>query len=179
MLLARPSTFIVYGSILMLLGVICAAFPKAFAVSAGMLCGLCLLAAGLLLWVFARVARGWPGFRPSLFSALALILAGLFLLAFPPAGVLAVGTLLTAFFLVDALLKLFMAFSARGMHGWGWLAAHGLVSLLFAAMALSEWPTSAVWLLGLIVGIHLLLKGWTLVVLGLASQSAARQQHST
>lgn len=179
MLLARPGAFVLHGALLMLLGLGCLALPKLAAVSATLLCGITMVLGGAVLWVFARLTRGWPGFRPTLFSALILLLLGLFVVTFPPAGILSIGVLLTLALLLDGFLKLYTAFAARGVPGYGWYAFHGLIALGLAGMVIAEWPTSATWLIGLLIGLHFLLKGWTLVVLGLATRASERHLRYT
>lgn len=170
MMLERPTTFVLSGLLYMTLGLTCLVIPQLAAVSVALLCGGTLLVAGLLALWHWRITRGWPGTGASLFSAVALGGFGLLLLVFPVAGILTAGFLLTLFFLLDGFAKLSLAMTLRGFPGWGWFALNGAISLLLAGIVFAQWPVSATWILGLVVGVHLLLKGWATLLLGLIAR---------
>lgn len=167
MILERPSTFVFTGLVYMALGLVCLMIPQLAAVSVALLCGGTLLVAGLLALGHWRLTRDWPGSGVSLVSAVALGGFGLLLLIFPVAGILTAGFLLSLFFLLDGAAKLGLAMTLRGLPGWGWFALNGAVSLVLAGIVFAQWPVSATWILGLVVGVHLLLKGWATFLLGL------------
>jgi uncharacterized membrane protein HdeD (DUF308 family) len=56
---------------------------------------------------------------------------------------------------------------------WGWLLISGIADLVLAAVIILGWPISAVWALGLLVGINLLTSGWALVMAAFAGRRAA------
>jgi len=169
MIVEQPRAFIFWGAAFMVLGTVCLALPQLAAVSVALLCGLTLLAASALAFGHWRLTQGWPGSGASLFSACALGAFGVLLLVFPTAGILTAGVLLTLFFLLDGIAKAALALTLRGMPGWGWFAFNGAVSLLLAVVVFAEFPVSATWILGLVVGIHLLLKGWAILLVGLTA----------
>jgi uncharacterized membrane protein HdeD (DUF308 family) len=51
---------------------------------------------------------------------------------------------------------------------WGWAAFDGGITLLLGVMVWAGWPWSALWFLGLSVGVSLLLRGWSYVMFALA-----------
>jgi uncharacterized membrane protein HdeD (DUF308 family) len=53
----------------------------------------------------------------------------------------------------------------RPLPGWGWMMANGVLSFLLAAVLLIGWPFSALWVVGLLIGISLFLDGVTLLIL--------------
>ena len=52
-------------------------------------------------------------------------------------------------------------FHVRSLPGSGWILFDGIVTLILALMIWRSWPASAVWALGTIVGINLLMSGFT------------------
>jgi uncharacterized membrane protein HdeD (DUF308 family) len=63
----------------------------------------------------------------------------------------------------------------RAMHGrWGWLMVNGALDLILAAIIVLALPASALWAVGIIIGIDLLFGGSSLVALSLAARSNAK-----
>lgn len=176
MLLARPNPFVIFGVLLMLLGALCLALPQIAAVSAAILVGMALLLGGLLALGHWRLTLGWPGSGASFVSGLVFLVIGLLLLLRPNAGIAAVGMLLGVFFLLDGATKLMLGLSTRGIPGAGWNLLHGAVSLFLAIMLFAGWPTSATWVVGLVAGLHLLFKGWAMLMLGLSARALLASQ---
>ncbi len=48
----------------------------------------------------------------------------------------------------------------------GWVLLHGVVTLNLGLMIWRQWPVSGVWAIGLYVGIHVILSGLSLTLLG-------------
>jgi uncharacterized membrane protein HdeD (DUF308 family) len=65
-----------------------------------------------------------------------------------------------------------LAAQAWNEEGALWLAASGAIAIVLGILILVDFPSSAAWALGLIVGIELLLAGWQLIALALAARSA-------
>jgi uncharacterized membrane protein HdeD (DUF308 family) len=62
-------------------------------------------------------------------------------------------------------------------HGWGWVLANGIVTLILGVLIWREWPESALWVIGMFVGIDMLFAGWSWVMTALAVRSVPA--HST
>jgi uncharacterized membrane protein HdeD (DUF308 family) len=54
---------------------------------------------------------------------------------------------------------------------WSWVLLDGVVSLLLGVLIWRRWPVSALWVIGLFVGIEMLLNGWSLVMLSLTGRT--------
>jgi uncharacterized membrane protein HdeD (DUF308 family) len=50
---------------------------------------------------------------------------------------------------------------------------NGLINIALALLFLLNWPDSALWMVGLFVGISLLFDGWVLVRIGWSMRKAA------
>lgn len=72
---------------------------------------------------------------------------------------------LTAYFIAAGILKAVHALQHRGIVGWGWALVSGLISVLLGVLIWSGFPGTALWALGLIVGIDLIFYGWALISL--------------
>ena len=106
--------------------------------------------------VHAFSARGWQGFALHLLGGVLYLLVGGWMILKPLLGALALTLLLAAFLLVQGIFQIALALRIRPARGWGWPLASGVVTLLLAVLIYAGWPSSALWVIGLLVGIHLL-----------------------
>ena len=157
--------------LMIILGVMAIATPvyATFAVQA--LLGWILIIGGIAQGVHAFMVKSWGGFLFELLSALLYLAVGALLLVNPVEGALALTIVLAAFLVVEGIFKIIMAWRVRGHPRWGWLLASGILSLILGALIWAEWPSAALWVIGLLVGVHLLFTGWALLMLALAARA--------
>jgi uncharacterized membrane protein HdeD (DUF308 family) len=159
--------FMLYGALLVILGLVAVALPTIATLATGILVGWLLLAAGVfgLIAVFSA-GTGASGFWWNLFTSVIYVLAGLALLFRPVAGVLTLTILLAAYLLAGGIAKLVMAFGYKREipKAWGWVLFSGLVDLVLAFIIMSGFPGTATWVIGLMVGINLLMMGVALII---------------
>jgi uncharacterized membrane protein HdeD (DUF308 family) len=55
---------------------------------------------------------------------------------------------------------------------WGWMLASGVVDVFLGLLLLIGLPGTALWALGLLVGINLLFGGWALILMALHARPA-------
>jgi uncharacterized membrane protein HdeD (DUF308 family) len=53
-------------------------------------------------------------------------------------------------------------------EGWGWPLVSGVIDLALGGLICLQWPVSALWVLGLFVGISLVFRGFNWIGLGVA-----------
>ena len=58
----------------------------------------------------------------------------------------------------------------HGIPGSGWLMVDGIITLVLAVMIWSTWPSSAVWVVGTLIGISMLFSGITRLMLSVAAR---------
>lgn len=166
--------FAVEGIVLMILGALAIVVPALATLGVTIFLGWLLLVSGVVGLIMTFMARGAPGFLWSLISGLLGIAVGLMLLVSPLSGALSLTLVLTAFFIVEGVATIMYAFDhRRELTGrWGWMLMSGLVDLILAAIIIAGFPATAVWALGVLVGINMLFGGASLVGLGLAARNA-------
>ncbi len=55
----------------------------------------------------------------------------------------------------------------RPIAHWGRILFSGITALLLAIVVWAGWPATGLWVLGLLLGINMVLLGWTLITLSL------------
>ncbi len=166
--------FIALGAALMTLGVLAIAVPFAATLVSTIFLGWLLILSGIAEGVHAVRARAWQGFPWAVLSAALGVAAGILLLAFPIVGTLTLTLVLAGYFTAQGILKVVRAVQHRGMERWGFLLFDGLVTLALGILIWMLWPASSVWLLGLLVGVHLLVGGVSMLVLAVAAGQLTR-----
>jgi uncharacterized membrane protein HdeD (DUF308 family) len=167
--------FMFEGIVLVILGVLALLAPVIASVAATIFFGWILLISGLVGLVTTFRARQAPGFGWSLLSAIIGIVAGGLLLFRPLLGTLSLTAVLIAFLFVEGIVTLMYAFQHRAaLSGrWGWMLASGIVDVVLAVILFAGLPGTALWALGLLVGINMLFGGWALIMMALHARPRA------
>lgn len=165
--------FLIEGSILVILGLAAIALPPIAGLAVTVVLGWLFLVGGVIGLIATFYQRNAPGFWWSLISAAVAVLAGGILLSNPAAGVATLTYVLIAFFLVDGLIIIVMAFEhRRELSGrWEWMMLGGVMDLILAAIIISGLPGTLAWALGLLVGIDLVFGGMSLIAMALHARN--------
>jgi len=93
---------------------------------------------------------------------------GFYLLASPVAGLASLTLAIAIYLLIEAVLEFVLSFQLRPAPGSGWLRVDGVITLVLAVLIWSTWPSSALWLVGTLVGISMFFSGITRLMLSMA-----------
>jgi uncharacterized membrane protein HdeD (DUF308 family) len=163
--------FIIYGVVLILLGLFAIAVPGIATLAVELMVGWLLLIGGVvgLIAVF-QAGRSASGFWWNLFTSIVFILAGLSLLMRPLSGVITLTIILAAYLLAGGIMRIFLALGYRGKlpGAWGWVMFSGLVDIVLGLIIISGMPGTAVWVIGLLVGINMFMMGVAILMVALA-----------
>jgi len=168
--------FLVEGILLTVLGVLAILLPAVASLAATLIFGWLLLLSGGMGLATSIRARHAPGFAWSLLSALIGLVAGVLLLARPVLGTLSLTAVLIAFLVAEGVVSVFYATEHRKgfSAGWGWMLASGLLDLVLAVILLAGLPWTAVWALGVLLGVNLIVGGAALISMALQARLPAR-----
>lgn len=164
--------FLALGIVLILAGLAAIAFPFLSSIAAKVVLGWLFLIGGVMMIVHAFQAPGWGGFLWEVLIGLLYVVVGAYLAFFPIAGLLTLTIVIAALFIAEGIFEAIMAFRIRPHEGWIWLLLSGIAALAVGVIIAMGLPESAVWALGLLVGINLLFSGWSYVFLALAGRRA-------
>jgi|SRR5882672_318555 len=92
------------------------------------------------------------------------IAGGLFIVFQPGIGLLSLTLVLASLFLAEGVLLTIAFFRIRSMPGSGWLLADGIVTLILGLLIWVRWPASAIWAVGTLLGINLIMSGVALLM---------------
>jgi uncharacterized membrane protein HdeD (DUF308 family) len=166
--------FLVEGIILVVLGAIAVVVPVLATLAITILLGWLFLVSGAIGLFTTFWMRGAPGFWWSLLSAVLGIAVGVLLLAAPVRGAISLTIVLIAFFIIEGIASIMFALDhKREVAGrWGWMFVSGIVDLILAVLIFAGLPSTAVWAIGLLVGINMIFGGAALVAMSLHARHA-------
>jgi uncharacterized membrane protein HdeD (DUF308 family) len=167
--------FLSEGIALLILGTLAIVVPVLASLAATFLLGWILLLSGIVGLIATIRARHAPGLWWSLISALVGIVAGALLLGWPLQGAFSLTVVLIAFLILEGIVSILYALEhRRGLSGrWHWMLASGILDLALGGIILAGLPGSAVWALGIIIGINMIFGGWALIAMALAARGHA------
>ena len=159
---------ILFGIIEIIIGILAITTPLMAGLAITLMVAVLLLLAGLSRIIGALKAGSWgAGILGFLVGILALI-GGIIMLTRPGAGLAWITWLLSLYFFVVGLSGIVLALKLRPDPGWGWRMFNGILSLLLGILIMRHWPLSGAWAVGLLVGIHFLSSGWTMLFVGMS-----------
>jgi len=156
------------GFLLVVLGVLAVATPLLSGIAVSSLLGALMIAAGMTTVFFCVKARSFGGGIGQFLLGGITIFAGGAIMAMPGESLVAITAILIAYFIVDGIYTSYVAFKRKPAEGWGWVLVSGLSSVALGGLIAYQWPESTNYALGLLVGIRLILTGWTVAMLGMA-----------
>ncbi|MGH9519322.1 MAG: HdeD family acid-resistance protein [Terriglobales bacterium] len=154
------------GIILVVLGVIVLSDTFLATLISMMIVGWLLVVGGIVQIVHAFRTRGWRGTRLAGIAGVLYVVAGLLLVGNPVAGALVL-TLMIAFFLfMLGLVRLTSAIALRS-PGAAWTIVAGIIDIILAALITAHFPATALWVIGLFLGIEMIVGGLATLLVAL------------
>ncbi len=169
---AGSTTSILWGVVLVILGVLAVGSPlvAAFAVEGAI--SYLIVFAGIVHIILAFRAHGAGNMIWKLLVGLAYVAFGGYLIFRPLLGVASLTLVLASLFLIEGVFDLVLYSKMRALQGSSWVLIDGVVTLLLGLMIYMQWPSSAFWAIGLLVGISMMMSGFTRIAMTLAIRQA-------
>ena len=161
--------FLFLGIALIVLGSVALGVPRLTTLTSVLLFGWLIILGGVFEAVAAFAARKWIGFFLHLLSGILSIVVGALMVTHLNAAAGALTLLLAAFFLISGLFRIVAAVMVQ-FPGWGWAVFGGIVSTFLGILIWVEWPSSALWVIGIFVAIDLLCRGLVWMMFALAAR---------
>jgi uncharacterized membrane protein HdeD (DUF308 family) len=159
-----------FGCLSIFWGMLAIAYSVMFTLVSVLVFAWLLIVGGLIEGVQAIRHRERGHLLFYLLESLLAIVAGVLLLRSPETGALVITLLIASYFVVIGIFRIAAAIGLR-LPNWGWTLTNGVITLLLGIIVWGGWPVSAMWVLGLFIGINLVFTGFAQVMLALALKS--------
>ena len=166
--------FLWEGLLFILLGFAAIIIPQLFSVFIVIFLGWLILVGGVIQVSRALFFPKVPGFASWLGLGFLQLLVGFLLIADPVAGVLTITMMITLFFALEGILKIYLALMMRPLPHWDYVFASGVTAIVLSVIILLYWPVIPQWVLGLFIGINMMVLGTAMVKISLRHQATGK-----
>ncbi len=163
---------IALGVLLIILGVLAVASPFLAAVAVNAIIAWLIVFAGLVHLALAFRVHSAGSVIWKLLVGVAYVCFGIYLILHPTLGVISLTLVLASLFLVEGILDFVLYARTRHVQGASWFLFDGIVTLLLGLLIYVQWPSSAAWAIGTLVGISLIFSGVARVMMSFAVRKA-------
>ena len=166
---------IALGILMIIVGIIAMLAPWESGLVITLVVGWCAIFNGFAQIVYAfRTHGGWHVLLEVILGII-YIIAGIYLLVHPGAGLLALTLILASFLLIYGIFALVLAFRMKPHNGWGWVLFDAIVTILLGVLIWFHWPFNSAWVVGTLFGISIFVSGITRLMMSLAIRRIATQ----
>lgn len=171
--LKRGTTLgIIWAVILILCGIAALVLPEMAGISVAIVLSILILISGVVHLTTAAVSGSIGKYIWRTLVGIVYIIGGIWILMHPVLGLISFTLVLGWMFLLEGVFYLLSYFQARRSSGASWLLFDGIVTLILAILILAHWPSSSAWAIATIVGVNLLISGFTRLMALSAIRSA-------
>jgi uncharacterized membrane protein HdeD (DUF308 family) len=163
---------ILWGVLLIVLGVVAVGAPLLAAVAVNALVAWLIVLAGIVHLVIAFRVHGAGSVIWKLLVGIAYLCFGTYVMLHPVLGIASLTLLLASLFLIEGVLDIVLYVKMRPIHGSSWVLIDGIVTLLLGALIYMQWPSSSAWAIGTLVGVSLIFSGVARVGMSMAVRKA-------
>lgn len=153
-----------------ILGIFAIAEPMVAAVAVALLVGWLLIFGGVVHLISAFGGGGAGRVIWHVLIGIVYLVGGFYFLTHTLIGVGTLTLVLAGIILAEAALEIIAYFKTRSSGGSVWLLINGLITLLLGGLIWFHWPSSSVWAIGTLVGVNLLMTGFSRLMLGMAAR---------
>jgi uncharacterized membrane protein HdeD (DUF308 family) len=165
--------FIALGIVFIIGGVVAIAAPFIATVLVTAFIGAAIAIVGIFQIIQAWSMRSWGGFAWQLIIGIALLVVGIDIWWDPLEGAVTLTLFVAIMFIVKGIFQLMLGFRMRPHDGWGWIVTAGVIAVVVGVLILLHWPFSALYLLGTLAGISLIMSGWSYIMIASAARRLA------
>jgi uncharacterized membrane protein HdeD (DUF308 family) len=169
---AKWGWIVALGVVYLIAGIIALGSVFAATVASVLVVGIMMMIAGVAEVINAFQVKTWGRFFFWLILGILYIVAGFVAWDNPLLTAVWLTLFLGAALVASGIVRIFLGFNMQHGSPWMWVVVSGLITLLLGVIILAHWPVSAVYTLGIFLGIDLVFAGASWISLGLALRNA-------
>ena len=171
----RFTNWYVFAAVLfILLGLLAIIEPATAAVGIALLLGWLLIFGGVAHLIATFRGGGVKRVLFQILTAVVFVLGGLYILTHPLLAVSTLTVLLAVVILAEGIFDIISYIRLRRELPSGWLLFNGIIALILGGLIWAQWPSSAAWAIGTLVGVNLLMTGFTRLMFVMAGRKLIR-----
>jgi uncharacterized membrane protein HdeD (DUF308 family) len=169
---AKWGWIVALGVVYLVAGVVALGSIVSATVASVWVVGIMMIIAGVAEVINAFQVKTWGRFFFWLILGALYIFAGFVAFDNPFLTAVWLTLFLGAALVASGILRIFLGFNMKAGSPWIWIVVSGLITLLLGVIILVHWPFSAVYTLGIFLGVDLVFAGAGWIGLGLGLRNA-------
>jgi len=163
-----------WAIVMIVLGFLALFLPFTMGISLSVLLSWIILFGGIAHLAYAFAARDALPFLWRILIGIVYVAGGGYLAFHPELALESLTLVVAAIFFVEGVLEVVAFLPFRALSGSGWMLFDGVTSLLLAFLIWHRWPSSSMWAIGILVGINLIVSGFTRIMHSVAARDALK-----
>jgi len=159
-----------WAFIMIVLGLLAVFVPLAAGIGIALLVAWIIVGSGFTYMAFAYANRSAGSFIWRTLIGIVYVAGGGYLAFHPQLALESLTLAMAVIFLIEGVLETAMFVQFRVYSGSGWILFDAIVTLLLAYLIWRPWPSSSTWAIGTILGINLILSGFTWLMCSIAAR---------
>jgi uncharacterized membrane protein HdeD (DUF308 family) len=169
---AKWGWIVALGIVYLIAGLIALGSVVAATAASVLVVGVMMVVAGVFEVINAFQIKTWGRFIVWLLLGVLYIVAGFVAWDNPFLTAIWLTLILGAALVASGIMRIFLAFNMQHGSPWMWVVVSGVITLLLGLIILAHWPFSAVYTLGIFLGVDLVFAGAGWIGLGLGLKNA-------
>jgi uncharacterized membrane protein HdeD (DUF308 family) len=169
---AKWGWIVALGVVYLVAGFIALGSVVAATAASVLVVGAMMIVAGVFEVINAFQVKDWGRFLFWLLLGILYIVAGFVAWDNPLLTAVWLTLILGAALVASGIVRIFLAFNMKHGSPWVWVVVSGLITLLLGVIILAHWPFSAVYTLGIFLGVDLVFAGVAWIGLGFGLKNA-------
>jgi uncharacterized membrane protein HdeD (DUF308 family) len=141
------------------LAIVCPAVMVGTSLVVPVIIGVILMVEGVAMIIGSFWAGKWSGFLLELLTGILYIAGGFLFTANPAIATLTLTLFIAVSFIVLGIFRTIAALVLQ-FPQWGWALLNGVITFVAGVVIYRNLPETALWVIGLLVGLELLFHGW-------------------
>ena len=155
--------------LMIVMGFLAITLPLATGIGISILVGWIVVFGGFTYVAYAFSAEGAGAVFWRMLIGIVYVVGGFYLVFHPGLALASLTLVLAAILIAEGVLQMIVFFQFRSLPGSGWVLFDGIMTLLLGFL-IGSWPSSSGWAIGTLVGINLLVSGFTRLMYSVAAR---------
>ena len=169
---AKWGWIVALGVVYLIAGIIALGSVVAATAASVFVVGIMMIIAGVAEVISAFQVKTWGRFIFWLLLGILYIVAGFVAFENPLLTAVWLTLILGAALVASGIVRIFLGFNMQHGSPWIWVVVSGLITLILGVIILIHWPFSAVYTLGIFLGVDLVFAGASWIGLGFGLKNA-------
>jgi uncharacterized membrane protein HdeD (DUF308 family) len=156
--------------LMIVLGILAIALPVAMGIGVSILVGWIIVLGGFTYLTYAFAAPGVGAFLWRMLIGVVYVIGGFYLVFHPSIALEALTLVLAAILVAEGVMQMIVFFQLRSLPGSGWILFDAITTLLLGFLIGYPWPFSSGWAIGTLVGVNLIVSGFTRLMYSAAAR---------